>query len=84
MAAEATAQAIVRAKLVDSPILECSTLSVNDLVDESKLMNLFLECQIKLSVNMKTEAVFERSQTWARAGLGVKWMIDKFIYKQQF
>ena len=34
MAAEATAQAIVRAKLVDSPLSECSTLRVNDLVDE--------------------------------------------------
>ena len=30
MAAEATAQAIVRAKLVDSPLSECSTLHVND------------------------------------------------------
>ena len=34
MAAEATAQAIVRAKLVDSPQSECSTLRVNNLVDE--------------------------------------------------
>jgi len=34
MAAEVTAQAIERAKLVDSPLLECSTLRVNDLVDE--------------------------------------------------
>ena len=34
MAAEATAQVIVRAKLVDSPLSECSTLHVNDLVDE--------------------------------------------------
>ena len=36
MAAEATAQAIVCAKLVDSPLSECSTLRVNDLVDEWK------------------------------------------------
>ena len=36
MAAEATTQAIVRAKLVDSPQSECSTLGVNDLVDEWK------------------------------------------------
>ena len=34
MAAEATAQAIVRAKLVDSQLSECSTICVNDLVDE--------------------------------------------------
>ena len=34
MAAEATAQVIERAKLVDSPLSECSTLHVNDLVDE--------------------------------------------------
>ena len=34
IAAEATTQAIVRAKLVDSPLSECSTLCVNDLVDE--------------------------------------------------
>ena len=34
MAAEATAQAIVRAKLVDYPLSECYTLRVNDLVDE--------------------------------------------------
>ena len=34
MAAEATAQTIVRAKLVDSPLSERSTLRVNDLVDE--------------------------------------------------
>ena len=34
MAAEATAQVIVHAKLVDSPLSECFTLSVNDLVDE--------------------------------------------------
>ena len=34
MAAEVTAQAIVRTKLVDSPLSECSTLRVNDLVDE--------------------------------------------------
>ena len=35
MAAEATAQAIVRAKLVDSPLSERSTLRrVNDLVDK--------------------------------------------------
>ena len=37
-----------------------------------------------LSVKMKNEAVSERSQTQARAGLGVNGMIDKFIYKQQF
>ena len=36
MAAEATEQAIVHAKLVDSPLSECSTLHVNDLVDEWK------------------------------------------------
>ena len=36
MAAEATGQAIVHAKLVDSPLSECSTLHVNDLVDEWK------------------------------------------------
>ena len=34
MAAEATTQAILHAKLVDSPLSECSTLCVNDLVDE--------------------------------------------------
>ena len=34
MAAEATAQVIVRAKLVDSPLSEYSTLCVNDLVGE--------------------------------------------------
>ena len=34
MAAEATAQAILHAKLVDFPLSECSTLRVNDLVDE--------------------------------------------------
>ncbi len=34
MAAEVTAQAIMRAKLVDSPLSECSTLCVNNLVDE--------------------------------------------------
>ena len=34
MAAEATAQAIVRTKLVDSPLSECSTLRINDLVGE--------------------------------------------------
>ena len=32
-----------------------------------------------LSVKMKNEAVCERSQTRARAGLGVNRMIDKFI-----
>ena len=37
-----------------------------------------------LSVKLKNEAVCERSQTQARAGLGVNGMIDKFIYKQQF
>ena len=37
-----------------------------------------------MSVKMKNEAVSERSQTWATAGLGVNGMIDKFIYKQQF
>ena len=37
-----------------------------------------------LSVKVKNEAVIERSQTWASAGLGVNGMIDKFIYKQQF
>ena len=39
---------------------------------------------MRLSVKMKNEAVCERSQTRARAGLGVNGMIDKFIYKQQF
>ena len=34
MAAEVTGQVIVCAKLVDSPLSECSTLHVNDLVDE--------------------------------------------------
>ena len=34
MAAEATAQVIMRAKLVDSPPSQCSTLRVNDLVYE--------------------------------------------------
>ena len=34
MAAEATAQVIVGAKLVDSQLSECSTLRVNNLVDE--------------------------------------------------
>ena len=34
MAAEATTQAIMHAKLVDSSLSECSTLHVNDLVDE--------------------------------------------------
>ena len=37
-----------------------------------------------LLVKMKSEAVCERSQTRARAGLGVNGIIDKFIYKQQF
>ena len=37
-----------------------------------------------LSVKVKNEAVIEKSQTWARAGLGVNEMIDKFISKQQF
>ena len=37
-----------------------------------------------LSVKIKNEVVCARSQTWARAGLGVNGMIDKFIYKQQF
>ena len=32
----------------------------------------------------KNEAVSERLQTQARAGLGVSGMIDKFIYEQQF
>ena len=36
------------------------------------------------SVKVKNEAVSERSQTQARAGLGVNGMIDKYIYKQQF
>ena len=30
----------------------------------------------------KNEAICEWLQTWARAGLGVDGMIDKFIYKQ--
>ena len=34
IAAEATTQVIVHAKLVESPLSECSTLCVNDLVDE--------------------------------------------------
>ena len=34
MAAEATAQVTMRAKLVDSPLSECSTLCVNDLTGE--------------------------------------------------
>ena len=88
MAAEVTPQAIVRAKFVDSPLSECSTLCVNNLV-VSKSINIFLDSQIKLSneclsVKMKNEAVCEQSQTQARAGLGVNGMIDKFIYKQQF
>ena len=48
MAAEETAQAIVRANLVDSPLSECSTLHVNDLL-MSESINLFLQSQIKLS-----------------------------------
>ena len=34
MVAEVTTQAIMRAKLMASPLSECSTLHVNDLVDE--------------------------------------------------
>ena len=34
MATEVTAQATVRARLVDSQLLECSTLCVNDLFDK--------------------------------------------------
>ena len=37
-----------------------------------------------LSVKMKNEAICEWLQTWARAGLDVNGMIDKFICKQQF
>ena len=37
-----------------------------------------------LSVKMKNEQVYERSQTRVRAGLSVNGMIDKFVYKQQF
>ena len=89
MAAEVTAQAIVHAKLVDSSLSECSTLHVNDLVDElmSKIINLFLEKAVKrmlLLVKMKNKVACERSQMCARAGLGVNGMIDEFIYKQQF
>ena len=89
MATEVTSQAIMHAKLVDSPLSEHSTLHVNDLV-VSKSISIFLESQIKLSkwmllsVKMKNEAVCEWSQTQARAGLGVNGMINKFIYKQQF
>ena len=55
MAAEATAQAIVRAKLVDSPLSECSTLRVNDLVDDLvahdyKLLDV-LPLKLKLEFN---------------------------------
>ena len=88
MAAEATAQAIVRAKLVDSP------LSVFYIVCKRscwwvKLLTFFLKarlsCQMNASVRkMKNEVVCEWSQTRARAGLGVNGMINKFIYKQQF
>ena len=36
MAAEVTAEAIMRAKLMDSPLSECSMLRVNNVVDEWK------------------------------------------------
>ena len=34
MATEVTAQVIMHAKLLDSPLSECSTLRVNDRLDE--------------------------------------------------
>ena len=48
MAAEATAQAIVRAKLVDSPLSECSTLRVNDLFE---VLIFFLKARLSCQTN---------------------------------
>ena len=86
MAAEATAQVIVRTKLVDSSlpvfyiVCKWSCWWVKVLIFFLKAR---LSCQTDASVS-KNEAACERLQTWARAGLGVNGMIDKFIYKQQF
>ena len=86
MAAEATAQVIVRTKLVDCP-LPVFYIVCKQSCWWVKVLIFFLKarlsCQMDASVR-KNEVVCEQSQTWARAGLGVNGMIDKFIYKQQF
>ena len=90
MAAEATAQVNMRAKLVDSP------LSVFYIVCKQscwwvklKVLIFFLKLQWKSDEcfwqqKMKNEPVSEWLQTRLRAGLRVSGVIDKFIYEQQF
>ena len=73
MAAEATAQAIVRAKLVDSPLSECSTLRVNDLVDEWKYYFFFLKARLSCQTNASVSKSEKWSGQWTIANTSESW-----------
>ena len=62
MAAEVTAQAIVHAKLVDSPLSECSTVRVNDLVNERKYYYYYYYYFLKARLSCQTNASVSKSE----------------------